>query len=116
MGFFYVENHGVDAALMDAAFAAARELFALPEAAKQALRATPASNNRGWTPLGEETLDPARQSRGDTKEGFYIGREVPADAPEAALPLHGARRSCCTSAAAQPRSCCTSAAAQPRVP
>ena len=46
-------------------------------------------NNRGWNPLGEETLDPAHQSRGDTKEGYYIGREVPADSAEAKLPLHG---------------------------
>jgi hypothetical protein len=31
-------------------------------------------NNRGYTPFAEETLDPANQSRGDTKEGFYFGR------------------------------------------
>jgi isopenicillin N synthase-like dioxygenase len=30
----------------------------------------------------EETLDPGRQRHGDTKEGFYIGREVPAHSPE----------------------------------
>ena len=33
--------------------------------------------NRGYTCLGEETLDPLTQKRGDTKEGFYIGRDVP---------------------------------------
>jgi isopenicillin N synthase-like dioxygenase len=46
-------------------------------------------NNRGWNPLGEETLDPEHQTRGDTKEGYYIGREVPAGSAEAKLPLHG---------------------------
>ena len=74
---------------MEAAFAASAAFFELPAEAKQALLATPATNNRGWTPLGEETLDPARQSRGDTKEGYYIGREVAAGSAEAALPLHG---------------------------
>jgi len=34
-------------------------------------------------------LDPAKQRVGDTKEGFYIGREVAAGSQEAALPLHG---------------------------
>lgn len=37
----------------------------------------------------EETLDPARQSMGDTKEGYYIGRHVDADSEEARKPLHG---------------------------
>jgi isopenicillin N synthase-like dioxygenase len=101
-------------------------------------------NNRGYTPMAEETLDPEHQTRvrgraaippqrhasagppegrsptfpkprrtargapptptraapatdrprplapqGDTKEGFYFGREVPAGSPEAELPLHG---------------------------
>jgi len=34
----------------------------------------------------EETLDPEKQSTGDTKEGYYIGRE---DSEEENLPLHG---------------------------
>jgi isopenicillin N synthase-like dioxygenase len=76
---------------MDAAFASAAALFALPAADKAALLATVATNNRGWTPLGEEVLDPERQTRGDTKEGYYVGRQVAPDAPEASLPLHGAR-------------------------
>jgi len=33
---------------------------------------------RGYTPFAEETLDPERQSKGDTKEGFYFGRQGPA--------------------------------------
>jgi isopenicillin N synthase-like dioxygenase len=43
----------------------------------------------GYTEFGEETLSPATQSQGDTKEGLYFGREVPLDDPEAATPLHG---------------------------
>jgi hypothetical protein len=37
----------------------------------------------------QETLDPSKQKQGDTKEGFYFGREIPEDSPEAELPLHG---------------------------
>lgn len=28
------------------------------------------------TPFAEETLDPEKQSKGDTKEGFYFGRSA----------------------------------------
>jgi isopenicillin N synthase-like dioxygenase len=47
------------------------------------------SSCRGYTPMAEETLDPANQSEGDTKEGLYFGREVDQGDPEARLPLHG---------------------------
>ena len=86
-GFFYL--HTGAEAKQTAMLAAARALFDLPFEAKENLRSTSASKNRGWTPLGEETLDPARQRRGDTKEGYYIGREVSPDSEESALPLHG---------------------------
>lgn len=87
-GFFLLaEWGGVDPAIVDAMMDQCRALFALPLADKMALLAD--ENNRGYTPLAEETLDPGSQSRGDTKEGYYIGREVPLDSPEADLPLHG---------------------------
>jgi isopenicillin N synthase-like dioxygenase len=38
---------------------------------------------------GEETLDPKRQKSGDTKEGYYIGREVAKGSAEDGLPLRG---------------------------
>ncbi|GFR50656.1 hypothetical protein Agub_g12905, partial [Astrephomene gubernaculifera] len=86
-GFFYVRNHGVPQTLIDATFEQQRALFSQPMETKMALLQD--SNNRGYTPFREETLDPARQKHGDTKEGFYFGREVPADSPEASKPLHG---------------------------
>jgi isopenicillin N synthase-like dioxygenase len=82
-----VRNHGIGDVLISQVFEQIRKLFALPLRDKQALTAD--VNNRGWTPLEEEVLDPEHQSVGDTKEGYYIGREVPADSVEAALPLHG---------------------------
>ncbi|KAG2449269.1 hypothetical protein HYH02_005426 [Chlamydomonas schloesseri] len=86
-GFFYVTGHGVSQDLVDEAFTQQRALFGLPLEAKMALLQD--DNNRGYTPFREETLDPARQKHGDTKEGFYFGREVAADSPEASKPLHG---------------------------
>ncbi|PNW78167.1 hypothetical protein CHLRE_10g466700v5 [Chlamydomonas reinhardtii] len=86
-GFFYVTQHGVSDQLVAEAFAQQRALFALPQETKMALLQD--ANNRGYTPFREETLDPANQKHGDTKEGFYFGREVAPDSPEASKPLHG---------------------------
>eukprot|EP00878_Enallax_costatus_P005060 GHUV01005320.1.p1 GENE.GHUV01005320.1~~GHUV01005320.1.p1 ORF type:complete len:325 (+),score=87.88 GHUV01005320.1:753-1727(+) len=86
-GFMYVTGHGIPSEQVDAVFAQLKAAFAMPLEAKQAMIAD--ENNRGWTPFAEETLDPERQSKGDTKEGFYFGREVSPDSPEGKLPLHG---------------------------
>lgn len=65
-GFFYLTEHGVPEAVVDAAFAAQRAFFSLPAAAKAEIVAN--SAYRGWTPMAEETLDPGRSARGDTHE------------------------------------------------
>ena len=39
--------------------------------------------------MGEQTLDPRNQTEGDSKEGIYFGREVPADCEEGQYMLHG---------------------------
>ena len=45
---------------------------------------------RGYTSYTYETLDPEKQTQPDTKEGLYLGREVPEDSEEARTwPLHG---------------------------
>eukprot|EP00775_Hariotina_reticulata_P010233 gene10233-10393_t len=86
-GFFYVKNHGVPDPLLQDVFQQLKAAFNLPPEEKQKLLAD--ENNRGYTPFAEETLDPEQQVQGDTKEGFYFGREVSIDSPEASLPLHG---------------------------
>ena len=68
-GFFYLTDHGVPRTVVDGMHDASRAFFALPESAKRTVLASNDANNRGWTPLGEETLDPATQTRGDTKVG-----------------------------------------------
>jgi hypothetical protein len=64
-GFFIITAHGIEEAFISHVFDQTRKLFALPLDEKQAMKAD--SNNRGWTPYQEETLDPAKQSEGDTK-------------------------------------------------
>jgi isopenicillin N synthase-like dioxygenase len=56
-----------------------KRLFALSEKEKEALSDKVMS--RGYTKMAEETLDPLRQKEGDTKEGYYIGVEIPEGDP-----------------------------------
>jgi isopenicillin N synthase-like dioxygenase len=79
VGFFYLAGHGIDPTLIRQVFAQSKLLFSLNDASKRAMRDPVLS--RGYTAMEEETLDPARQSRGDTKEGFYIGRHIPQSDP-----------------------------------
>jgi polar amino acid transport system ATP-binding protein len=88
-GFFYVVNHGVDAALIDRLVALARRFFALDEAAK--LRIPMSAGGlawRGYFAAGGELTS----NRPDWKEGLYLGCELPIDHPRVrdGVILHGA--------------------------
>lgn len=78
-GFFYVVGHGVPASQVGAMFDAARALFDLPQADKEAiaLRLSPAM--RGYESIGSQTLDAA--SLPDLKESFYCGIDYADDHP-----------------------------------
>jgi isopenicillin N synthase-like dioxygenase len=92
IGFFYIVNHGVPAALVDQVFAEARRFFVLPEAQKRLIAIENSACHRGWFSIGGENLDPERQTAGgDLKEGVKIGRDLPLDHPLvlAGTPLHG---------------------------
>lgn len=78
-GFFYVVNHGVDAALMDQVFACSQRFFALDEASKMQVDKRLSRCNRGYEPLRAQTLEAGAAP--DLKESFYIGAEVPEDDP-----------------------------------
>jgi isopenicillin N synthase-like dioxygenase len=86
-GFFQITNHGVDAVLIRQHADLQKRFFAMPKEKKEQILVN--SLNRGYTPVNEETLDPAHSTTGDAHEGLYFGREVSADSPDAALPLHG---------------------------
>jgi isopenicillin N synthase-like dioxygenase len=92
VGFFYAAGHGVDEALIDRAFAAARDFHALPMAEKLALRLN--ENNIGYLPMnasvqGASTVHKA--TRPNQNESFFISHDRGADHPDviAAVPLRG---------------------------
>jgi hypothetical protein len=67
VGFFYLSGHGISDELLSDVMEQSKRLFDLPLSSKQALSDKVMS--RGYTAMEEETLDPANQTRGDTKEG-----------------------------------------------
>ncbi len=92
IGFFYIVNHGVEAALVDAVFAEAKRFFEQSAAAKAGIAIEQSNFHRGYFKMGGENLDPAKQKAdGDLKEGIKIGRDLGADHPlvQAGTPLHG---------------------------
>jgi isopenicillin N synthase-like dioxygenase len=89
VGFFMLVGHGCKEELRRAVYSASAQFFALPTHVKQTVHTSTNTYNRGWTPLGEQTLCPEKQTVGDTKEGFYIGRDIGPDHPLSGTPLHG---------------------------
>ncbi|KAG6008053.1 hypothetical protein E4U21_005066 [Claviceps maximensis] len=75
-GFIYIRNQGHDIppASIDEAFALGKKLLAAPLAEKQACSIQ--TNNRGWTSMHAETLDPKNQTVGDFKEAFNFGEFI----------------------------------------
>ncbi|CAI9095725.1 OLC1v1031721C1 [Oldenlandia corymbosa var. corymbosa] len=69
-GFFYLVGHGIEEDLFKRVFEESKKFFMLPLEDKLKLFRT---NHRGYTPLYAESLDPSSSSRGDSKEGFYVG-------------------------------------------
>ena len=78
-GVFYLEGHGLTPDEIDCVFRESRAFFALPT--EQKARISDKVMSRGYTAMQEETLDPANQTEGDTKEGYYIGRDIPKEDP-----------------------------------
>jgi isopenicillin N synthase-like dioxygenase len=73
-GFFYIVGHGVPDAMIAETLAAARAFFDLPQDAKAAIDKSLSSANRGYEPLGGQTLEAGTAP--DLKEGFYLGAEA----------------------------------------
>ena len=82
-GFFIVRNHSVKQSTVREMHEASKLFYALP--VKFKMRAKQNANNRGYSPIMEEKLD--LNANGDSKEGFYIGREC--EDWEMDLPLRG---------------------------
>lgn len=76
-GFFYIINHGIEEATIEALFDQARRFFALPLDSKLTLRAKDVEHLIGYVSMFEEGRDPAK---GDLHEAFDYCTEAHATA------------------------------------
>jgi len=81
-GFVAIVGHGIDDELLNRAYAAAAELFALPTSTKQRYETPQDGRQRGYTSFGVEHAKD--QPAGDLKEFWHVGRSLPAAHPDAA--------------------------------
>ena len=72
VGFFALENHGVEQRVIDAAYGAAEAFFALPEATKLTYELAEMQGQRGFTHFGKEHAK--NSSAPDLKEFWHAGR------------------------------------------
>jgi isopenicillin N synthase-like dioxygenase len=82
-GFVRVRGHGLDRALVEAAYEAARVFFALPLDVRSRYLVAGGAGERGWTPFGAEHAKDSETP--DLKEFWHTGRELPPEHPVAAM-------------------------------
>jgi isopenicillin N synthase-like dioxygenase len=92
VGFFYALNHGVPEPLIERAFAASRQFFALPLEPKLALRLN--DNNIGYLRLNASTQGAStvhRATKPNQNESFFVSHDRAPDHPDvvAGTPLRG---------------------------
>ncbi|KND93665.1 hypothetical protein TOPH_01601 [Tolypocladium ophioglossoides CBS 100239] len=82
-GFIYVKNLGTDipAPAVEEAFTLSKKLFDSPLEEKR--KCSIQTNNRGWSGMHTETLDPKHQRVGDFKEAFNFGEFIDGKAQQA---------------------------------
>jgi isopenicillin N synthase-like dioxygenase len=95
VGFYYVKNHGVPRALVDAVFDQAARFHALPDDAKQALRID--HNKIGYMGLGSSTTRHSKLAEGagpNQYAAFCMRHDLAPDDPEvvAGKPFRGLNR------------------------
>ncbi|ESQ81113.1 isopenicillin N synthase family oxygenase [Asticcacaulis sp. YBE204] len=78
-GLFDKDGAGLDKALVDKAYALAKDYFELPVDTKTAHHEKGKGGARGYTPFGVETAKGYTAS--DLKEFYHIGRDLPEDHP-----------------------------------
>ena len=92
-GFFYVANHRVPQALVEAQFECARRLFALPLEVKLGLHMKNSPSTSGYEPVGGQVLDSqdaaAEKAPPDLKESYYFAMELPDEHPWAQKRIRG---------------------------
>jgi len=85
IGFFALENHGVDAALIQRAYAVSQDFFDLPLAARLQYEDAAVHGQRGYTSFGREHAKDSDAP--DMKEFWHVGRERDADVRSHRLPF-----------------------------
>jgi isopenicillin N synthase-like dioxygenase len=75
VGFFALENHGIDGRLLQAAYGAAEAFFALSDEAKAQYEDLALNGQRGFTRFGKEHAKDCPLP--DLKEFWHVGRERP---------------------------------------
>jgi isopenicillin N synthase-like dioxygenase len=74
-GFAIIADHGIDAPLIEKAWALTRDFFALPTETKRAYHVAGSGGARGYTPFGIEIAKDA--DKHDLKEFWHVGRDLP---------------------------------------
>ena len=93
VGFYFIVNHGIDQALIDRTFEAARRFHAQPLEEKMKIRLDP--DLRGYEPIKGSTTRHAAfkdaNNRPNLAEAFFIGRDLAPDHPDvlAGRPFRG---------------------------
>jgi len=83
VGFYFIRNHGVPQALIDATFAEAARFHAQPLDAKMKLKLN--EHNIGYLPMRGNTLRTSEvqtNTRPNLNEAFFVKRDLPPDHPD----------------------------------
>jgi isopenicillin N synthase-like dioxygenase len=76
-GFCCISGHGIPRELIDGAYRAFEQFFALPADTKMKYHVPGSGGARGYTPFKVETAKDSRYP--DLKEFWHVGREIPRD-------------------------------------
>lgn len=76
-GFCCISGHGIPRELVDGAYQAFEQFFALPTETKMKYHVPGSGGARGYTPFKVETAKDSRYP--DLKEFWHVGREIPRD-------------------------------------
>ena len=87
VGFVYIVNHGIDAALVDDLAHEAKKFFACPDEQKESLLVD--GTMRGFLPLGYRSYEGETRAGTSRQEGFWVGHDR---APTPAVPLDARNR------------------------
>ncbi|KAJ6191541.1 hypothetical protein N7519_001562 [Penicillium mononematosum] len=78
-GFFQLINHAIPTELQAAVLQHSSEFFNLPLETKEKYNQASGGFNRGYERLRSQNFE--KRTKGDLKEGFYLGKDLPLDDP-----------------------------------